>query len=246
MTPQPLILLPGILMPARLRYEPLLRELGDEVTAIAKDLEVYATDTPPSDYTIDDEVEGVVRTADDAGFDRFHVYGHSGGGAVALAFAAAHPDRVLTLAVDEPAFDFSAAERASGSWAALDHFAELPPEQRMPLFLRSQLKPGVEPPPRPDGPPPPWMANRPAGIEAFMSAARKHEIDDAAYARVTAPVYYSYGDLSSEEWVHRRDRLATLLPNFQPELYEGLHHLNTSHQAEPARVADALRRLWQQ
>jgi hypothetical protein len=28
------------------------------------------------------------------------------------------------------------------------------------------------------------------------------------------------------------------------ELYEGLSHLNTSHAAEPERVAAALRRLW--
>jgi hypothetical protein len=28
------------------------------------------------------------------------------------------------------------------------------------------------------------------------------------------------------------------------ELYEGLSHLNSSHAAEPQRVAAALRRLW--
>jgi len=28
------------------------------------------------------------------------------------------------------------------------------------------------------------------------------------------------------------------------ELYEGLNHLNSSHAAEPERVAAALRRLW--
>jgi hypothetical protein len=27
-------------------------------------------------------------------------------------------------------------------------------------------------------------------------------------------------------------------------LYDGLHHLNTSHQAQPERVAASLRRLW--
>lgn len=53
------------------------------------------------------EIAGVDGAADGTGFDRFHLYGHSGGGAVVLAFAAAHPDRELSLAVDEPAYDFT-------------------------------------------------------------------------------------------------------------------------------------------
>jgi hypothetical protein len=41
-----------------------------------------------------------------------------------------------------------------------------------------------------------------------------------------------------------KDRLAGLFEDFTAERYEGLHHLNTSHQAEPDRVAAALRKLW--
>jgi len=39
-------------------------------------------------------------------------------------------------------------------------------------------------------------------------------------------------------------RLEILFDDFTGEVYQGLHHLNTSHQAEPARVAAALRALW--
>jgi hypothetical protein len=39
-------------------------------------------------------------------------------------------------------------------------------------------------------------------------------------------------------------RLEELFADFTGEVYEGLHHLNTSHQAESARVAAALRALW--
>jgi hypothetical protein len=39
-------------------------------------------------------------------------------------------------------------------------------------------------------------------------------------------------------------RLADLFPDFRGELFEGLHHLNTSHQAAPARTATLLRELW--
>ncbi|HZV75468.1 MAG TPA: hypothetical protein VFF79_17290 [Conexibacter sp.] len=76
------ILLPGGVMPADLAHGALLEALGDEalgddVTAIAKDLEVYAGPEPPPGYTLDDEVAGVSRTARDAGFDRFALGGRS-------------------------------------------------------------------------------------------------------------------------------------------------------------------------
>jgi hypothetical protein len=41
-----------------------------------------------------------------------------------------------------------------------------------------------------------------------------------------------------------RDRLAGLFEDFTAERYVGLHHLNTSHQAEPDRVAAALKKMW--
>jgi pimeloyl-ACP methyl ester carboxylesterase len=69
------------------------------------------------------------RVADDAGIDRFHLYGHSAGGAVALALALAHPDRVLTLAVDEPASDFTDQGNAAYGWAEFERALQLPPER---------------------------------------------------------------------------------------------------------------------
>jgi pimeloyl-ACP methyl ester carboxylesterase len=146
--------------------------------------------------------------------------------------------------LDEPAFDFTQDEKDARPWQELDAINALLPAERITAFLRMQLRPGVELPPRPDGPPPPWMANRPAGIEAFTAAASTTLIPDDRFAEVRAPVYYSYGDLSNVEWEARRDRLAKLFPDFTAELYKGCHHLNTSHQAQPVRVAAALRKLW--
>ena len=45
-------------------------------------------------------------------------------------------------------------------------------------------------------------------------------------------------------WTTMQARLEILFDDFTGEVYQGLHHLNTSHQAEPARVAAALRALW--
>src|SRR5882724_2156686 len=92
------ILLPGGVMPAGLAYGPLLDALGDDVEAITKDLEVYAGPEPPPGYTLDHEIDGVLRTARDAGFESFHLVGYSGGGASSVAFAARHPERLSSLA----------------------------------------------------------------------------------------------------------------------------------------------------
>ena len=62
--PWPVILLPGGILPARPAYEALLGELGDDVDARTKDLEMYASETvPPPGYTLETEVEGILRTA---------------------------------------------------------------------------------------------------------------------------------------------------------------------------------------
>ena len=62
------VLLPGGVLPAEPAYTALLQALGERVTAVAKDLEVYAGDRPPADYSLDTEVAGILREADDARF----------------------------------------------------------------------------------------------------------------------------------------------------------------------------------
>ena len=51
------ILLPGGVMPAELAYADLIAALGDDVQAVAKELELYARSEPPSGYTLDTEVD---------------------------------------------------------------------------------------------------------------------------------------------------------------------------------------------
>ncbi len=239
----PVLFLPGIIMPAALRYAPLIAALGDSARAVTKELEVYRAEAPPAGYAIEDEVEGISRAADAAGFDRFHLYGHSAGGACALAYAATRPERVLSLALDEPASDFSAEDLAMVQ-TAIDSTSELPVAEKMTAFLRSNLAPGVDPPSPPAGPAPPWMASRPKGIDAFRGALLRYRLEPERLRAFGRPVYYSHGSLSHPRWAAMRERLAGVFPDFTPELYEGIHHLETSHQREPARVAAALRRLW--
>ncbi len=241
------ILLPGGVMPAELAYGSLLGELGDHANAIAKDLEVYAAPTPPDDYTLDHEILGILRTADDAGFERFHLVGYSGGGASSLAFATEHPERLLSLALLEPAWmgndELSADEEAL--WSEFERVATLPPAELMAAFVALQLAPGVEPPPPPPGPPPPWMATRPAGLRAFISTFRSSSLDLDKLRAFTQPVYFALGGRSNPRYYGRMaERAGTVFPDFTLEVFEERHHFDPPHRSEPERTARALRAHW--
>src|SRR6266550_2028870 len=138
MVPFRVILLPGSVLPGELAYGSLVAALGAATDAVVKELEVYATPEAPPDYSLDLEVGGVLREADERGWDRFHLVGYSGGGAAALAFAARHPERLSSLALLEPAWagrwDLSPAEQAF--WRELDRIEQLPPDEFMRVFMR--------------------------------------------------------------------------------------------------------------
>jgi len=240
----PVVLLPGIIAPVAVRYGALVEHLSD-ATVVLRELAVYATDAPPPDYTITTELDALDAAADAAGLDRFHVYAHSGGGAVALAYAAARGDRLVSLAVDEPASDFTPDGHAEAGWYEWDATSSLAPEQSTRAFLQLQVAADVVLPDPPPGPPPPWMALRHAGIQAFTGAIRTYHVAPAEYAAFGAPVYFSRGSRTHPRWAQMQNRLAALFPDFTGEVYEGLHHLNTSHMAEPARVAATLTRFWE-
>jgi pimeloyl-ACP methyl ester carboxylesterase len=238
------VFLPGIIAPAARRYEPLLHYLVD-VNPFVKDLEVYRDDAPPAGYSIATEIDGVLRVADDAGVEQFHLYGHSAGGAIALALALTHGDRVLTLAVDEPASDFTDQGNRDYGWPEFDRALRMPPNESTAEFLKLQVAPGVALPPPPGGTAPAWMAKRPAGMRAFIEALRAHHVTEEDYRAFEKPVYFTWGSLTHQRWISMERRLSKLFPNFGSEMFEGLHHLNTSHTAEPQRVAARLATLWQ-
>ncbi len=241
------VLLPGSVLPAEAAYGALLQALGERVDAVAKELEVYAGDEPQADYSLDVEVEGILREADARGFDRFHLVGYSGGGASALAFAAVQGERLSSLALLEPAW--AGNERTPEEEALMEQFRALnplPPDQFMAGFLRLQLAPGVEPPPRPEGPPPPWMAKRPAGIRAFLDAFDNGYLDVDALRAFDRPVYFALGGRSNPDYFGRMaERLAAIFPDFTIETFPERHHFDPPHRIEPERLGDSLLALWE-
>ena len=242
-----MILLPGSVLPGELAYGSWVAALGSAADAVVKELEVYATAEAPPDYTLDHEVGGVLREADERGWERFHLVGYSGGGAAALAFAARHPDRLASLALLEPAWagrrDLGPPEQAL--WLEYDRLEALPPDQFMRTFMRLNVKPGVEPPPPPSGDPPPWMAKRPRGIRAFMQTFKTYELDLDVLARFDRPVYFALGGLSNpDQYEEIATRLSRVFPDFELEVFDERHHFDPPHRIEPERLADSLKALW--
>jgi pimeloyl-ACP methyl ester carboxylesterase len=242
------ILLPGVVLPADLAYGALRDAFGDEVEAVAKDLEVYAGDRSPVDYSLDTEVAGVLREADARGWERFHLVGYSGGGAAALATAALHPRRLLSLALLEPAWagdwDLSEAERAM--WRKFEKLDALSHDELMAAFVRLQLRPGVAPPAPPPVPPPPWMAKRPAGIRVFMLTFGTYDLDRESLRRFDRPVYYALGGLSHpDQYAEIAERLSRVFDDFTLEVFEERHHFDPPHRIEPERLARSLHTVWE-
>lgn len=242
----PFVLFISGVTPAQIIYGPLLGVVGDEVQVSLKDLEVFGGDTPPPDYGFDAEVEGIKRVADKAGQESAHLVGFSAGASAALAFAAKYPERAGSLALIEPPWigNEGLTPEEAAFWAESDDAMSLPPPERMGRFFRMLLRPGVEPPARPPGPPPPWMANRPAGLKALNHYFRSHALDSESLHDFRNPVYMARGALSNPAWERIAERLSGMLPNIEVEVYEERHHLDPPHLAEPERFARALRKLW--
>jgi pimeloyl-ACP methyl ester carboxylesterase len=224
-----------------------MQALGERVTAVAKDLEVYAEDRPPSDYSLDTEVAGILREADAQGFDQFHLVGYSGGGAAALAFTAGPSDRLLSLALLEPAWAGNdRTEEEDALWLRFQELSQLPPDEFMAGFVRLQLALGVEPPPPPEGPPPSWMAKRPAGIRALMDAFDSGDLDTEALRDFDRPVYFALGGRSNPDYYGRiAERLQGTFTDFTIETFPERHHFDPPHRIEPERLADSLLAHWQ-
>lgn len=241
------ILLPGAVLPADLAYGGLLEALGDGVAVRAKDLELYRGDEPRAGYGLETEIDGILRAADAADFERFNLVGYSGGGAASLALVSRHPERVLSLALLEPPWigNEGLSEPEREARAELERLRELPPPELMSAFVRFQLAPGVEPPPPPPSPPPPWMAKRPAGIRALTAAFERFDLPLDSLRRFERPVYYALGALSNpRSYGAMADRLAAIFPDYALEVYAGRHHFDPPHRIEPERLAARLRELW--
>lgn len=244
MKPQ-VICLPGSVAPAAQRYGPLKAHVGDRAELHLKDLEVYAGDAPPSDYSVEMELAALERFADSFDLDRFHLTGYSGGGFIALAFAGTRPHRLLSLALFEPAMIPGALTPDEQALADTLHtqLAGLGGAEFMSAFVRLQLKPGVAPPPPPSEPVP-GMQNRPAGIAAMTRSFSAYSFDRDLFRTSRFPVFLGYGDLTHHVEAIKASVLAGLVGDIRIKRYAGVHHFVPPDQIYTAEHARALEDLW--
>jgi pimeloyl-ACP methyl ester carboxylesterase len=245
-TKRMVVFLPGGIQPVSIQYAPLLKVLGDGIQPLLKDLEVYRDGTPPADYSLSTEVEGIKRTADEAGMASFHLVAYSGGGAVALAFIGAYPARVQSLALSEPAVIPSQEwfRQESGHMQQMDHVMSLLDKQLMQEFMRNELREGVPLPPPSVGDPPPWMAKRPDGLKKLNKAFSSYDMPLSRLSEFSRPVYIAVAALSNEVEMRKAQVLDGLFPDVKVEVYENRHHFDPPQRAEPERFARALTSLW--
>lgn len=246
MKPQ-VICLPGSVAPAAGRYAPLKAAVGDRADLHLKDLEVYRFETPPSDYSIEQELAAVDGLASSLGLDRFHLVGYSAGGMMSLAYAGTRPDRLLSLAMFEPAR--IPGRLSPGERAFFDELGGkltgLQGPEFMAAFIANQVKPGAQLPPPPSGPPSPEMRKRPAGIATLLRVFDTYEFDRDGLRSCNFPVYYAYGGFSHDEQALKGGILAQLLPDIHVRRFEGIHHFVPPEDIyTPAHVEDLIG-MWQ-
>jgi pimeloyl-ACP methyl ester carboxylesterase len=124
----PLVLLPGGLAGWQ-SWAPLVPALshGRCVVRVQPICNAEGLAGRPGDPTYDAAVErqSIVMTLDEAGVSGMHLAGWSNGGRIALDFAIAHPERVLTLTLIEPAAYWLVAEEDESARSFHDYLTRL-------------------------------------------------------------------------------------------------------------------------
>jgi pimeloyl-ACP methyl ester carboxylesterase len=240
------ICVPGSVAPAAQRYRPLLEAVGDEAELHLKDLEVYRDATPPSDYSIEQELEAIDILARSSNLDRFHLVAYSGGGFISLAYSGTRPNRVLSLGVFEPArIPGRLTAEEQGFFTELERKLDgLHGDQFMATFVREQVKPGAPLAPPPPGPVSPEMQKRPAGIAAMLKAFDAYRFERDLLRAGPFPVFYGYGDLSHEEQALKASILARLFADVRVQRFAGVHHFVPPEQIYTPAHVSSLKNLW--
>jgi esterase len=217
--------------------------LAPRVQMSLVELAVWSLDARPS-YDMDVEVGAVRALVDRAGFDRFHVFGFSAGGTVALASALAMPDRVLSVAVLEPATIGSDAwDPAEASWQAeMTRIRALPADARMDPFRRLLMRPGLDPPPSRRAGGWAWTAQD----EMLEDMLERPGFASSELAGFQGPALIVIGGQSSPRWSVMARRLVDVMPDARVEVFEELSHFTPPYREQPEAFEEIMLGFWTQ
>jgi pimeloyl-ACP methyl ester carboxylesterase len=214
--------------------------LGARAQVHLAELTIWRLD-PRAAYGPSVETAAVERLADEAGIDRFHLFGFSAGATVALAAALAMPERVSSLALLEPAAIGSDAwHPAEAAWQSeMRRIRALPADARLEPFRRLLMRPGTDPPPPPRRAPS-WTARD----DLLADLMEDPGFVSSDLARIEQPALVVTGGKSNPRWSLLAARLLEVMPDVRVEVFAGLHHFTPPHRAQPATFEELLVGFW--
>lgn len=188
-----------------------------------------ASEAPPdrSAYSVEQMTADVLALTRELGFERFHLLGHSMGGAIVQEVALEAPERLLSLTLQATADGFASAFANAQLAAWRDWRFKVAEEQGMASVAQMQ----------PPFPPPPHMpkerleetkvrlANM--SVDAFIGAwhglsswqGTQHRAQD-----IGLPTLVIWGDLDTEFIIQGCERLAKAIPNAEPAVIPECGH----------------------
>lgn len=238
--------LAGAGAPPEETYRDCIEHIGHRVRSLTKGLELFDHAEPPHGYSLDFEVDGILRELDRRSIERAHLVGYSGGGGVALAFALEHPARVLTLALDEHVVGHRfGVEDEQQFWDDLDRALALDGLDATLAVVAATNAPHAAPLEFAD-PPPPWLMPRVAGTPALARAALDRRVSREDLAGFRCPVYTAYGTNTRAAFKNWCETVAAVVEKGRAECYDGCDHFRPAHASHPERFASALLEHWTQ
>lgn len=197
-------------------------------------------------YTIPEMSQDVEALAEEVGFDRFHLLGHSMGGGVVQEIALRSPQKLLSLTLHDTScrFKMSADPEIAAWWDRRLHLAET---QGMAAVAEEE----------PPFPPPPHMPVERLeetkerlsriSVDAFIGAwdgLNAWEGTEERAQEIKTPTLIIYGDLDAPLLIEGSARLAQLIPGAVVEVIPETAH--SPQWERPALFNAALRRFLEQ
>lgn len=224
-------------------WSPIVREIGDEAHVLSYDCRGHGKSSRPAGpYSVGQFADDLADVLDHVGWDRAVVAGASMGGTVALAFAAAYPNRVTGLGL----FDTTAwyGEDAPLRWEERADKAMSEGLQSLVGFQKTRWFSDAFREQHPDAVNACVATFLGNGLDAYAATCRMLGTADlrGALPSLTMPTRIGVGDEdyatppAMAEALHRAIAGSTLT------VFKGARHLTPLE--IPQRVADEIRRLW--
>lgn len=196
---------------------------------LAMDLRGHGRSEAPRDrsaYSVVQMSADVEALVDEVGFERYHLVGHSMGGAVVQEIALRSPQRLLSLTLHDTSFKFDfTADPMIEEWRKTRHTLA----ETKGMAAVAELPPPVPPPPHMPPERLEEMNERLAAMspDAFVGAWQglvDWEGTKNRAAAISTPTLIIYGDLDAPVLIKASTRLAQMIPNAHVEVIPETAH----------------------